>query len=135
MPLTLPELEKMLGLKYNELRSRLNAIRDILDSMQAIRRGPHNQIILTDNGVALLQRLHELIKEGRTIRQASEELRRELDLTKEREPALRKEVRLVQIRLNELEKRLNELERQVDLLRVPRWRRMLPSLFRRQEPD
>lgn len=125
----------MLGLGYNELRSRINAIRDILDSMQAIRRGPHNQIILTDNGVALVQRLQGLIKEGHTIRQASEQLRRELDLKKEKEPGLQKEIRLLRIKLDELERRLSDLERQVDFLRVPRWKRMLPSFFRRQEQD
>ncbi|MFC2099886.1 hypothetical protein ACFLSF_03550 [Candidatus Bipolaricaulota bacterium] len=53
----------------NQVRNRIEAIKDLL--REQIRRGPNNQILLTDEGLELLRRLQELYDSGLTISEAS----------------------------------------------------------------
>jgi len=63
-------LRKELGLATtNQVRNRIEAIKDLLHSHT--RRGPNNQILLTDEGLDLLRRLQELYDSGLTISEAS----------------------------------------------------------------
>lgn len=63
-------LRKELGLATtNQVRNRIEAIKDLLHPHT--RRGPNNQILLTDEGLDLLRRLQELYDSGLTISEAS----------------------------------------------------------------
>ena len=67
-------LRQTLGLtSANQVRNRIEAIKDLL--IAHIRRGPNNQILLTDAGAELLRRLQELHDSGLTMTEASEILR------------------------------------------------------------
>jgi hypothetical protein len=71
---TISDLRKALGLSTtNQVRNRIEAIKDILS--EYLRRGPNNQILITDDGVALLRRLQDLYDSGLTMAEASEILR------------------------------------------------------------
>ncbi len=67
-------LRKALALSTtNQVRNRIQAIRDVLEAH--LRRGPNNQILLTDDGLALLRQLQELYDSGLTMTEASDVLR------------------------------------------------------------
>ena len=67
-------LRQTLGLtSANQVRNRIDAIKDLL--LAHIRRGPNNQILLTDEGAALLQQLQELHDSGLTMTEASDIVR------------------------------------------------------------
>ncbi len=71
---TISDLRKALGLSTtNQVRNRIEAIKDILS--EYLRRGPNNQILITDDGVALLRRLQDLYDSGLTMTEASDVLR------------------------------------------------------------
>lgn len=57
----------------NQVRNRLDAIRDVLGPH--LRRGPNNQILVTDEGLALLRQFQELYDSGLTMTEASDVLR------------------------------------------------------------
>ena len=67
---TIMSLRKMLGLgTTNQVRNRIDAVKDVL--AENLRRGPNNQILLTDEGVAVLRQLQELYDSGLTMTEAS----------------------------------------------------------------
>jgi hypothetical protein len=67
-------LRQTLGLtSANQVRNRIEAIKDLL--IAHIRRGPNNQILLTDAGAELLRRVQELHDSGLTMNEASDILR------------------------------------------------------------
>ena len=71
---TISDLRKALGLSTtNQVRNRIEAIKDVLTSH--LRRGPNNQILVSDGGVELLRQLQELYDSGLTITQASDVIR------------------------------------------------------------
>lgn len=71
---TVPELVKVLGLSTeNQVRNRIEAIRDLLAGH--IRRGPNNQILLTQEGLALLRDVHVLCESGQTLAEAARIMR------------------------------------------------------------
>ena len=71
---SISSLRQSLGLtSANQVRNRIDAIKDLL--IAHIRRGPNNQILLTDAGAELLRRLQELHDGGLTMTEASEILR------------------------------------------------------------
>lgn len=71
---TVPELVKLLGLSTeNQVRNRIEAIRDLL--LGSIRRGPFNQLLLTEDGLALLRDLQTLCETGHTLAEAANVLR------------------------------------------------------------
>ena len=71
---TIPNLRKALGLTTaNQVRNRIEAIKDLLAG--DLRRGPNNQILVSDAGLDLLRRLQELYDSGLTLTEASEILR------------------------------------------------------------
>ena len=71
---TVPELVKILGLSTeNQVRNRIEAIRDLLAG--DIRRGPNNQILISEQGLSLLRSLQALCETGHTLKQASNILR------------------------------------------------------------
>jgi len=77
-------LRTTLGLtSANQVRNRIEAIKDLL--LPHIRRGPNNQILLTDDGADLLRRLQELHDSGLTMTEASSIVRasihKEIDST------------------------------------------------------
>jgi len=78
-------LRQTLGLtSANQVRNRIEAIKNLL--IAHIRRGPNNQILLTDAGAELLRRLQELHDGGLTMTEASEILRSSIyrkDVTEE----------------------------------------------------
>lgn len=80
-------LRQTLGLtSANQVRNRIEAIRDLLYAH--IRRGPNNQILLTDAGAELLRRMQELHDSGLTMTEASEVLRAKLYKQRTRETSV-----------------------------------------------
>ena len=75
---TIPEIRQLLGLSTdNQVRNRIDAIRDLLAA--DIRRGPNNQILVTDRGLELLRSLHQLCETGYTLKEASNIMRYEAE--------------------------------------------------------
>ena len=71
---SISSLRQTLGLtSANQVRNRIEAIKDLLSAH--IRRGPNNQILLTDAGAELLRRLQGLYDSGLTMPEASEIIR------------------------------------------------------------
>jgi len=71
---TITSLRKALGLSTtNQVRNRIDAVKDVL--ADHLRRGPNNQILLTDEGLQLLRKLQELYDSGLTMAEASDVLR------------------------------------------------------------
>jgi hypothetical protein len=71
---TIASLRKALGLSTtNQVRNRIESIRDVL--APHMRRGPNNQILISDEGLALLKRLQELYDSGLRIGEASDVLK------------------------------------------------------------
>jgi len=71
---TITSLRKTLDLSTtNQVRNRIEAIKDVLSPY--LRRGPNNQILLTDEAVECLRELQELYDSGLTMAEASEILR------------------------------------------------------------
>ncbi len=75
---TINDIKKMLGLSTtNQVRNRIEAVKSLL--APELRRGPNNQILITEAGLGILQRLQELYDSGLTIAQASDVLRSNYD--------------------------------------------------------
>ena len=71
---TISMLRRTLGLSSdNQVRNRLERIKDLLS--EHIRRGPNNQIFLTDPGLDLMRQLQELYDTGLTLAEATNVLR------------------------------------------------------------
>lgn len=71
---TVNSLRTTLGLSSaNQVRNRIEAIKDVL--APHLRRGPNNQILITDTGVAMLRQVQELYDSGLTLTEASDVLR------------------------------------------------------------
>ncbi|MDD2912218.1 MAG: hypothetical protein PHF77_01655 [Candidatus Bipolaricaulis anaerobius] len=71
---TVPELVPLLGLSTeNQVRNRIEAIRDLL--LGSLRRGPNNQILVTEEGLRLLRDLQALCESGHTLTEAANLLR------------------------------------------------------------
>jgi hypothetical protein len=67
-------LRRTLGLSSdNQVRNRIERIKDLLS--EHVRRGPNNQIFLTDPGLDLMRQLQELYDTGLTMTEASNVLR------------------------------------------------------------
>jgi hypothetical protein len=74
---TLDDVARLLGLSKSAVRSRVNALGDMLEGHLA--RGDRNRLIFKGEAVAILHRLEELRqREGLAIRQAVVRLRGEL---------------------------------------------------------
>jgi len=77
---TISMLRRTLGLSSdNQVRNRLERIKDLLS--EHIRRGPNNQIFLTDPGLDLMKQLQELYDTGLTLTEATNVLRATIDVT------------------------------------------------------
>ena len=75
---TVPELVLLLGLSTaNQVRNRIEAVRDLL--LGSLRRGPNNQIVLSDEGLGLLRDLQALCETGHTLTEAGNILRYRLE--------------------------------------------------------
>ncbi|MEI6171324.1 MAG: hypothetical protein WCQ45_02425 [bacterium] len=71
---TISSLRKALGLTTtNQVRNRIEAVRDVLEPH--LRRGPNNQILLSDDGFAVLRQVQELYDSGLTMTEASDVIR------------------------------------------------------------
>jgi hypothetical protein len=71
---TITSLRKALGLATaNQVRNRIEAVRDLLEPH--LRRGPNNQILLTDDGLALVRRLQDLYDSGLRMSEAGDVIR------------------------------------------------------------
>ena len=71
---TISMLRRTLGLSSdNQVRNRIERIKDLLS--EHIRRGPNNQIFLTNPGLDLMKQLQELYDTGLTLAEASQVLR------------------------------------------------------------
>ncbi len=67
---TVSQLVDVLHLETeNQVRNRLNALRDQL--VGHLRRGPNNQLLVTETGLELLRSLQALCETGYTLREAS----------------------------------------------------------------
>lgn len=145
---SISSLRQSLGLtSANQVRNRIDAIKDLL--IAHIRRGPNNQILLTDAGAELLRRLQELHDSGLTMTEASEILRANIykksvtdeavsqriagndtkpDQTSPLVAALREELAFLRQRVADLEQRL-QLEPEAGRNPTPWW------AFLREEID
>jgi hypothetical protein len=72
-------LRRTLGLSSdNQVRNRIERIKDLLS--EHIRRGPNNQIFLTNPGLELMKQFQELHDTGLTLAEASQVIRATLDI-------------------------------------------------------
>jgi len=77
---TVRELVAVLGVSTeNQVRNRIEAIRDLL--LPHLRRGPNNQILLTEEGLRLLKDLQALCETGHTLKEAANILRFHVEST------------------------------------------------------
>lgn len=77
------ELVSILGLSTeNQVRNRIEAIRDLL--LPHLRRGPNNQLLLTEQGLQLLRDLQTLCETGHTLKEAANILRFRLETNEEK---------------------------------------------------
>ena len=68
---TISMLRRTLGLSSdNQVRNRIERIKDLLS--EHIRRGPNNQIFLTDPGLELMKQFQEVYDTGLTLAEASQ---------------------------------------------------------------
>ncbi len=75
---TVRELVSILGLATeNQVRNRIEAIRDLL--LPHLRRGPNNQLLLTEEGLRLLRDVQALCETGHTLKEAANILRFRLE--------------------------------------------------------
>ena len=75
---SIPELVALLGLSTeNQVRNRIEVIREPL--LGSLRRGPNNQILVTEDGLRLLRDLQGLCETGHTLTEAANILRYRLD--------------------------------------------------------
>ncbi len=75
---TVPELIALLGLSTeNQVRNRIEAVRDLL--LGSLRRGPNNQLLVTDDGLRLLRDLQALCETGHTLTGAANIVRYRYD--------------------------------------------------------
>lgn len=75
---TISMLRRTLGLSSdNQVRNRMERIKDLL--VEHIRRGPNNQIFLTEPGLELMRQFQELHDTGLTLAGASQVLRASAD--------------------------------------------------------
>ncbi len=75
---TVSQLVDILNLQTeNQVRNRLNALRDSL--VGHLRRGPNNQLLLTESGLELLRSLQALCETGHTLKEAASLIRYEDD--------------------------------------------------------
>ncbi|MDD4903979.1 MAG: hypothetical protein PHV11_06050 [Candidatus Bipolaricaulis sp.] len=75
---TISSLRKTLGLATtNQVRNRIDSIRDVL--APHLRRGPNNQLLVSDDGVSLLRQLQELCDSGLRMAEASDIMRVKTD--------------------------------------------------------
>jgi|GEM_PF-357227 hypothetical protein len=71
---TISMLRRTLGLSSdNQVRNRMERIKNLL--AEHIRRGPNNQIFLTEPGLELMRKFQELCDTGLTLAEASQVLR------------------------------------------------------------
>jgi len=71
---TISMLRRTLGLSSdNQVRNRIERIKDLLS--EHIRRGPNNQIFLTEPGLEIMRQFQELCDTGLTLAEASQVLR------------------------------------------------------------
>jgi hypothetical protein len=80
---TVPELVPLVGLSTeNQVRNRIEAIRDLL--LGSLRRGPNNQILVTEEGLRLLRDLQALCETGHTLTEAANLLRYKMQRDEEK---------------------------------------------------
>jgi len=71
---TISMLRRTLGLSSdNQVRNRMERIKDLL--AEYIRRGPNNQIFLTEPGLEIMRQFQELYDTGLTLAEASQVMR------------------------------------------------------------
>ena len=76
---TINDLRRLLGLATaNQVRNRIKAVSDVI--VEYLRRGPNNQILISNEGAQLLRRLQDLYDSGLTITEASDVIRSNADL-------------------------------------------------------
>jgi hypothetical protein len=122
MALTLEELKDRLGLESaRQVRRRVDLARPLLAPY--LQHGKNNQLLFNDSAVALLDRLCQLEKQGRTIEQGIEEMQFETAQTNGGrpeqslgEPAANGEVKALHAKVEVLEQRVGDLVRMVEFL-------------------
>ncbi len=71
---TISMLRRTLGLSSdNQVRNRIERIKDLLS--EHIRRGPNNQIFVTEPGLEIMRQFQELCDSGLTLAEASQVMR------------------------------------------------------------
>lgn len=74
---TLEEVGQSLGLSYRQAFRRFDAVRHLIPA--SVRKGDNGVLILDGGAVAVMRRVEDSRKEGKTLREAVELVTRELD--------------------------------------------------------
>lgn len=116
---TLRELIDILGVRsITVVRNRVRDLRDYLEEQGWLVFVPPNGAIgITPEGVNLLQRYEELVRSGRTVHRALDDLMTELGVKDE---PVDHRVRLLEAQLKRVERRVSALEN-----RRPWWMKLL----------
>lgn len=120
---TVAELVELLGLATaNQVRNRIEAVRDLL--LPELRRGPNNQLLVSERGLELLRGLQALVESGYTLKEASNILRYKAEQEESSLISISRESKQNQEKpppgwqqlLEHLARELEELRRRVDAL-------------------
>jgi len=130
--LSIDDLTDSLGLSRAAVWNRINLLREVLEEKNCFRRGPNNAIMLTGEGLQLLRVMQDRISEGLTMKQAVEEIKRELGFVSKKEARrdpLAMKLEMVRRQVTAVEEKVNDLDRRVDALEARAFpeRRMLPA--------
>lgn len=75
--LTISDLEKSLGMSYEQVRVRINQLRESFPD--AVTQGKRGKLLVTDRGLAMLRRIADLEKEGFSLEAALGEVLTEVE--------------------------------------------------------
>jgi len=130
--LSIDDLTTSLGLSRAAVWNRINLLREVLEEKKCFRRGPNNAIMLTGEGLQLLRVMQDRISEGLTMKQAVEEIKRELGFVSKKEARrdpLAMKLEMVRRQVTAVEEKVNDLDRRVDALEAREFPegRMLPA--------
>lgn len=113
---TVREIQDVLGLSsVPAVRNRIEILRPVLEKQGHIKRGSNNEILITPEGVQLLQRLEEKHKSGTPLKRAAQMILEEIGISER--PRLEKELSSLAVRLTALEKQVAKLGTEIATLK------------------
>jgi len=120
MALNLQQPKDRLGLdSVRQARRRLDLARPLIS--QYLKSGKNNQLIIEDSGLAILEQIRERERQGKTIKQAVQEVQEELVKKPMGKPGQTngqlEEIELLKVKVQALEQRVSDLLTMLNFLK------------------